>query len=347
MHFNFRQEPQPRNYLPGSGTLERKSINLASGGQESGVGGERERDLMLLDSYQPPPPPKVITEQPKPANAVQHFHPFERTYPKTLESLAERVHPFYGLSATPGSMTLGLVSGVGSHQQQHHQQQQQQQQHQQGHSAPLGRASTLGRGVRGGMTAAGAAAAGNTMSLTRGGRLQRSGSDQRLPMVESGGSEFYEYCMSGLSATAAAATAGKSSLKSSTHGSAANYLGSTSNRPTPSAGGGISGGGGVAGASRVVQQVTRRRTSIDYASDTEASVRCGYGGSRRSPMPGYTVDRSWKTPPVTAAAAAAGLALTPKTPTTPTSSYSMHQQQHQQLQQHQQQQLASSRYYEC
>ncbi|XP_065174201.1 rho GTPase-activating protein 100F isoform X3 [Atheta coriaria] len=40
--------------------------------------------------YQPPPP--VITEQPK--GNIQHFQPFERGYPGTLESLAEKVHSF-------------------------------------------------------------------------------------------------------------------------------------------------------------------------------------------------------------------------------------------------------------
>lgn len=40
-------------------------------------------------SYQPPPPP-VITQQPKPST-TQHFQPYERGYPKTLESLAEKV----------------------------------------------------------------------------------------------------------------------------------------------------------------------------------------------------------------------------------------------------------------
>lgn len=38
--------------------------------------------------YQPPPP--VITHQPKPSS-TQHFQPYERGYPKTLESLAEKV----------------------------------------------------------------------------------------------------------------------------------------------------------------------------------------------------------------------------------------------------------------
>lgn len=43
-------------------------------------------------SYQPPPPP-VITHQPKPSS-TQHFQPYERGYPKTLESLAEKVRSF-------------------------------------------------------------------------------------------------------------------------------------------------------------------------------------------------------------------------------------------------------------
>ncbi|XP_071444908.1 rho GTPase-activating protein 100F [Hetaerina americana] len=46
-------------------------------------------------AYQPPPP--VITEQPRPATLPQHFSTsFDRSYPKTLESLAEKVHTFYG-----------------------------------------------------------------------------------------------------------------------------------------------------------------------------------------------------------------------------------------------------------
>ncbi|XP_048485087.1 rho GTPase-activating protein 100F [Plutella xylostella] len=43
-------------------------------------------------SYRPPPP--VITEQPK-SSSTQHFVPYERSYPNTLESLAEKVHSFY------------------------------------------------------------------------------------------------------------------------------------------------------------------------------------------------------------------------------------------------------------
>lgn len=40
-------------------------------------------------SYQPPHPP-ISNEQPK----SQHFQSFDKAYPKTLESLAEKVHPF-------------------------------------------------------------------------------------------------------------------------------------------------------------------------------------------------------------------------------------------------------------
>ncbi|ROT66216.1 putative Rho-GTPase-activating protein [Penaeus vannamei] len=53
--------------------------------------------------YQPPPP--VITEQPRPQQQ-QHFTPYERSYPKTLESLAERVHSFYGPPGTEPPMAV-------------------------------------------------------------------------------------------------------------------------------------------------------------------------------------------------------------------------------------------------
>ncbi|CAL4064152.1 unnamed protein product [Meganyctiphanes norvegica] len=69
-----------------------------SSGPPSGIDRER--------YYQPPPP--VITEQPRP-NSQQHFTPYERTYPKTLENLAERVHAFYGTMqpAPPPTMMRG------------------------------------------------------------------------------------------------------------------------------------------------------------------------------------------------------------------------------------------------
>lgn len=61
--------------------------------------------------YQPPPP--VITEQPK--STIQHFQPpYERTtsgYPKTLESLAEKVHSFY--PGAPGTVNGRRMSAGG------------------------------------------------------------------------------------------------------------------------------------------------------------------------------------------------------------------------------------------
>ncbi|XP_034945998.1 rho GTPase-activating protein 100F isoform X2 [Chelonus insularis] len=60
-------------------------------------------------SYQPPPPP-VITHQPKPA-ATQHFQPYERAYPKTLESLAEKVHSFYTSPMMPNNGNRRMSSG--------------------------------------------------------------------------------------------------------------------------------------------------------------------------------------------------------------------------------------------
>uniref|UniRef100_A0A8D9BH80 Rho GTPase-activating protein 100F n=1 Tax=Cacopsylla melanoneura TaxID=428564 RepID=A0A8D9BH80_9HEMI len=62
--------------------------------------------------YQPPPPP-VITEQPK--SSHQHYqNSYEKTYPKTLESLAEKVHPFNpggsSYSTTPRRMSATTSS---------------------------------------------------------------------------------------------------------------------------------------------------------------------------------------------------------------------------------------------
>ncbi|KAI4478384.1 hypothetical protein M0804_012038 [Polistes exclamans] len=62
-------------------------------------------------SYQPPPPP-VITHQPKPATA-QHFQPYERGYPKTLESLAEKVHSFYTGPVMPSNDGRRMSTGGG------------------------------------------------------------------------------------------------------------------------------------------------------------------------------------------------------------------------------------------
>ena len=289
-----QQQENPQRYRPG--TLERKNSNLGAG--DAPAGGSASRDLSQVDSYQPPPPPNVITEQPKPGT-VQHFHPFERSYPKTLESLAERVHPFYGLQQGPGSMGLLPTGGGGA--------------------ATLGRASTLGR-IRTGSTAAAAAAPGGgaggappvpataTMSLLRSGRLLRSGSDQRLPMVESG-SEYYEYILSGMAAA-------RANVKT---GTLPNYARQTGDSSAASA----------ASSARNIGMV-RRRTSVDYASDTEASTR-SYGAGRTRNLPGHAEERSWKAPSLLTLSSAVA------TPTTPTTAFTAQQQQ--------QQQQASSRYF--
>ncbi|XP_057330455.1 rho GTPase-activating protein 100F isoform X3 [Microplitis mediator] len=66
-------------------------------------------------SYQPPPPP-IITHQPKPST-TQHFQPYERGYPKTLESLAEKVHSFYTSPMMPNGnrrMSAGGIQSAGN-----------------------------------------------------------------------------------------------------------------------------------------------------------------------------------------------------------------------------------------
>lgn len=164
--------------------------------------------LHQIDSYHPPPP-LPVTEQPK----TQHY-PFDRPSfgQKTLESLAERVHPFYGLQGGPPQSI--------------------------GRSSTLGRQPNRSQGALGGP--------GSSMSLMRTpnpNRLTRSGSDQRLPAVEGGG-DLYDYLR------------GKPQYPSRQQGL------------------------GVA---------PRRRTSVDYASDTEASTR---SYSRRAESSG-----TWKAPP--------------------------------------------------
>lgn len=73
-------------------------------GQGQGLGGltdlyynSRPERSMSTWSYQPPPP--VVTDQSSKPAGPQHFQPYERGYPKTLESLAEKVYavcsPFY------------------------------------------------------------------------------------------------------------------------------------------------------------------------------------------------------------------------------------------------------------
>ncbi|XP_046387031.1 rho GTPase-activating protein 100F [Ischnura elegans] len=81
LYYNSRPEHQPQH----------PQHRNAGGQPGSNMGGGSSSPW----AYQPPPP--VITEQPRPATLPQHFSTsFDRSYPKTLESLAEKVHTFYG-----------------------------------------------------------------------------------------------------------------------------------------------------------------------------------------------------------------------------------------------------------
>jgi len=74
-----------------------------------GGGGVVESVSTASISYQPPPP--VITEQPRSSIGPQHFQPFDRAYPKTLESLAEKVHTFYTGPRAPRQHGGGAGNG--------------------------------------------------------------------------------------------------------------------------------------------------------------------------------------------------------------------------------------------
>ncbi|XP_072378931.1 rho GTPase-activating protein 100F isoform X1 [Diabrotica undecimpunctata] len=94
----------------------RSRLGLGLSSLDSRHSGQQSVDSNGLDLYynsRPPdanwgyqPPPPVITEQPK--SSMQHFQPYERNYPNTLESLAEKVHSF-GMSRrmSAGGQPLG------------------------------------------------------------------------------------------------------------------------------------------------------------------------------------------------------------------------------------------------
>lgn len=133
---------------------------------------------------------------------------------------------------------------------------------------------------------AGGSGPGSTMSLMRGtagtNRLTRSGSDQRLPMVEqSGSADVYGYARGKIGSNYGTTGRTGQSQQQQQQPDAATRLGLTH----------------------------RRRTSVDYASDTEASIRSYSHSARR----GFSVEGSsgsWKAPPPLL-----GLGITPTTPT--------------------------------
>uniref|UniRef100_A0A1B6E2F1 Rho-GAP domain-containing protein n=1 Tax=Clastoptera arizonana TaxID=38151 RepID=A0A1B6E2F1_9HEMI len=75
---------------------------------QSGMASLDRRTIGNSWSYQPPPPP-VITEQPK---SQQHFQPYDKAYPKTLESLAEKVHSFYPNSSSTPMRRMSTTSST-------------------------------------------------------------------------------------------------------------------------------------------------------------------------------------------------------------------------------------------
>ncbi|XP_039296189.1 rho GTPase-activating protein 100F isoform X2 [Nilaparvata lugens] len=197
-------------------------------------------------SYQPPPAP-VITEQPK----AQHFQPFDKGYPKTLESLAEKVHSFYPNSGTtppPRRMsTTSSTTRLSSLQSQYY--------------------GTGGRG-----------SGGASARL-----MPRSGSDQHLPRVES-----YDYgsmrqthslLRSSLkpSGSSGYSSGGDGRSVLGTGGGGGSVLGSGAGSSRYTSGG---------YSSATLSRRHHNQRTLDYASDTEAtcgpSHRSSYGSSSGS-----------------------------------------------------------------
>ncbi|XP_059052392.1 rho GTPase-activating protein 100F isoform X2 [Achroia grisella] len=209
-------------------------------------------------SYRPPPP--VITEQPK--SAATHFVPYERSYPNTLESLAEKVHSLY--PADSGSTRFGgRVPRSGSEQQ-------------------LPRAEThsdFGRHslLRSSLKASAAAGAGAS-SLSRynqryvgvgmtGAGLTSSGLSSGLGGTGLGGPGL----PSGLSATGLSGLSGSSLV-----GSGLTSSGLGPGLSGAGLGSTLGGGYGTSGLGLPSYSskfgTTRRNRSLDYSSDTEATA---------------------------------------------------------------------------
>ncbi|PNF17707.1 Rho GTPase-activating protein 100F, partial [Cryptotermes secundus] len=190
-----------------------------------------DRSAAATWSYQPPPPP-VITEQPKPSSTPQHFQPYERGYPKTLESLAEKVHAFYsGPPPPPGTTSITSTRRMSAGPQPSPSSLRLQQHPQSHYYVHTGTRRVSGR------------------------VMPRSGSDQHLPRVE------YDYATgTGLGTRQTSHTMLRSSLKSAGGSSyASRYRTSditSQQRQQPFSTGTLT---------------RRHRPSLDYASDTEAT----------------------------------------------------------------------------
>ncbi|XP_063890298.1 rho GTPase-activating protein 100F isoform X3 [Helicoverpa armigera] len=209
-------------------------------------------------SYRPPPP--VITEQPK--SQATHFVPYERSYPNTLDSLAEKVHSFYPADSGRYDSTRfgGRVPRSGSEQQ-------------------LPRAEThsdFGRHslLRSSLKASAATGASSLRYNQRYGGVGMPGSGLTgTGLTDSGltGTSLGPGLPSGLSTTGLSGLTGSSLVGSGlTSSGLGSGLGGTGLGSTLTGAYGTTGLGLPSYSSKF--GTARRNRSLDYSSDTEATA---------------------------------------------------------------------------
>ncbi|CAH0728927.1 unnamed protein product, partial [Brenthis ino] len=207
-------------------------------------------------SYRPPPP--VITEQPK--SSATHFVPYERSYPNTLESLAEKVHSFYP-SESGSTRFGGRVPRSGS---------EQQLPRAETHS-DFGRHSLLRSSLK-----ASAAGPGTASSLTRYGQryggvgMPGSGLPSSTLTGAGLGTGLGGGLPSGLSSTGLSGLTGSSLVGSGLSSGLGTGLTGAGLSSTLGGGYGTTGLGLPSYSSKF--GTTRRNRSLDYSSDTEATA---------------------------------------------------------------------------
>lgn len=112
-HYGIKPGPSPVPSIGGMGPPHATHPGYAGrGGRLPGLGGRGGYGIPpgADHLYQPPPP--VITEQPR-QRPHPNFYQYDRSYPKTLESLAERIHSFYGPPRPPGQQSMEQDIGYG------------------------------------------------------------------------------------------------------------------------------------------------------------------------------------------------------------------------------------------
>ncbi|KPJ09811.1 Rho GTPase-activating protein 100F [Papilio machaon] len=209
-------------------------------------------------SYRPPPP--VITEQPK--STATHFVPYERSYPNTLESLAEKVHSFYPQDS--GSTRFGgRVPRSGS---------EQQLPRAETHS-DFGRHSLLRSSLKA------SAATGGAASLSRYNHRYGGVGMTGPPLPSSGltGTGLSGSGLGGSGLPSGLSTTGLSGLTgSSLVGSGLSSTGLGAGLTGSGLGSTLGGGYGTTGLGLPSYSskfgTTRRNRSLDYSSDTEATA---------------------------------------------------------------------------